>query len=377
MKSNLFLSGLISLFLIIMTGCDLDGPNYNKITVCPMGNSQSDSIEDEQFERIDSLPDGNILVYNDCGIMYEGDIKLNIEQWGNLKDSGNIFGEGVTEPHIDRTLNPVTNLPMKENRGLGVYPNGYNLWAMVRFVYDENLQLLHKERIKAALLAIQRNTNVRFYNATGLPTFDSTYGPIPYIRFKNIGKAYSSYSSVGKLGGEQIIGLCEEAFLTENIYKIEHEICHALGMMHEHCRNDRDPYVLIDTNNLTEKGKAQFVKQTAQYFTRGDYDYNSIMGYDTWLSDPELAIDPSRPVYTKRDGQPIYQGRELSDLDRKWLNYFYLPYVARSDTYLELDSRVYDGNNKLISESERLKLQAQLNNGKATPPADGHISNEF
>ena len=55
----------------------------------------------------------------------------------------------------------------------------------------------------------------------------------------------------------------------------------------------------------------------------------------------------------------------------------HLPYVARSDTYRELDKVVYDGNNKRLTEQERLQLQAQLNNGNPNPPANGRIENNF
>ena len=43
-------------------------------------------------------------------------------------------------------------------------------------------------------------------------------------------------------------------------------------------------------------------------------------------------------MYTKIDGSEIHQGTQLSDGDRAWLNYYYIPYIARSDTYAELDS---------------------------------------
>lgn len=82
-------------------------------------------------------------------------------------------------------------------------------------------------------------------------------------------------------------------------------------------------------------------------------------------------------MYTKKDGSSLTQGRTVSDLDRMWINYLYLPYVARSDTYRELDTVVYDGNNNKLTEQQRLQLQAQLNNGNPTPPSTGRIPNDF
>ena len=57
--------------------------------------------------------------------------------------------------------------------------------------------------------------------------------------------------------------------------------------------------------------------------------------------------------------------------------YFYLPYIARSDDYLELDSIVYNGNNERLSEEQRIRLQARLNYGNPTPPKNGRIKNDL
>lgn len=49
--------------------------------------------------------------------------------------------------------------------------------------------------------------------------------------------------------------------------------------------------------------------------------------------------------------------------------------IARSDVYRELDDVVYDGNNNVLTEAQRLELQAALNNGNPTPPSGGRIPN--
>lgn len=82
-----------------------------------------------------------------------------------------------------------------------------------------------------------------------------------------------------------------------------------------------------------------------------------------------------KPTMLKKDGSTFYQNNVLSDLDRAWLNHFYLPYIARSDVYRELDDVVYDGNNNVLTEAQRLELQAALNNGNPTPPSGGRIPN--
>ena len=46
-----------------------------------------------------------------------------------------------------------------------------------------------------------------------------------------------------------------------------------------------------------------------------------------------------------------------------------------TNVYRELDDVVYDGNNNVLTEAQRLELQAALNNGNPTPPSGGRIPN--
>ena len=314
------------------------------------------------------------------------DMILSPKQLKALDETGSIAGNITGELERNVSLNPVTNLPknyddLVQTRNMGIYPTPYNLWAMVRFVYDSNLTSTQRGYIKQALLELQSKTNLRFYNATGQPTRDPVYGiDYPYINFKSIGKSDVSYSYVGRIGGKQDVSLANFAFDNASLGNygvIIHEICHAVGMLHEQSRPDRDNYVTINWNNLTDSGKEQFEKQGSNYFYRGDYDYASVMGYGSFTTSISVVNDIFKPMYTKKDGSYLYQGNTVSDLDRMWINYLYLPYVARSDVYSELDTVVYDGNNRQLTEQERLQLQAQLNNGNPNPPAGGRIPNEF
>jgi len=351
------------------------------ICVMAIGCSVDDSDPNAYCEYFDTngvveLQNGDLVEYHNGKVLYQGDIELSSWQYDNLKETGDIFANDTLKPAYQGDVNPVTNLPT----GTSTHNVGVNnrslLWAMMRFTYDDNLSPYQRECIKAALLRIQSNTNVRFYNATGLPTHNDEYNiDYPYVNFKYKDDDVSS-SHVGVAGGKQDICLNDSAFVYGNTYVIEHEICHALGMYHEQSRPDRDNYVTINTSNLTDRGKANFVK-AKNYTTRGSYDFSSVMGYGSFTTSTSMVNDTSKPMYTKKDGSYIDQGKCLSDGDRMWLNYYYLPYVARSDSYLELDSVVYSAYNVKLSEKERLKLQAKLNGGKSTPPAGGRIKNDF
>lgn len=318
---------------------------------------------------------------------YGGDIKLSATQFKSLDENGSFFSKKPSYIGPDTTIHPVFNIPMTSGpnnqaipRAFSEYPTAYNMWAMVRFTYDPNLPAWLKSEIGSVLTQMQNESNVRFYNATGQPTVDPTYGfAYPYIDFYYVGNQDSSDSYVGRQGGMQKINLAD--FVQYDQAAIIHEICHALGMFHEAERPDRDTYVNLNTSNLKPSGAAQFTKITSNYYTLGSYDFSSVMGYESFTSGingvSSFVYDVTLPMYTKKDGTYISQGYDLSTLDKSWINTFYIPYIARSDVYAELAPTVYKQNGTVMTAQERLNLQAQLNNGNSTPPNCCRIPNTF
>lgn len=134
---------------------------------------------------------------------------------------------------------------------------------------------------------------------------------------------------------------------------------------------------LLDATGCPRQdSKVDYDKVSSNYYTIGRFDFNSIMLYGSY--NDAAAINKSKPIITKKDGTTFSgQRTKLSDLDRRFPNRFYLPYIARSDTYYELDTVMFDENNVRLSKEQILKIQAQLNHGKTTPPPNGRIKNIF
>lgn len=355
-----FLTAL-SAIALLFAGCSKDYVDADKNNPEP----QSEFI---------TLKSGAIVEKRGGDYIWAGDIVLSQEQFNTLEETGDIIGEAPTEPGPDLSVHPVTNIPKDaDTRALGVYPTPYNLWAMVRFTYGSNLSLYQCEEIADALEEIEELTNIRFYNATGQPTRDPYYGfDYPYIEFVSIGATGYSSSYVGRIGGRQPISLSIWTVKSS----IMHEICHAVGMLHEQQRPDRDSYVTINTSNLTAMGKSNFQKRTTDYYYVGAYDFNSLMGYDSFAGS-DFVYNTTIPMYTRKDGTYIYEGQTLSSNDRKWINSLYVPYIARSDVYSELPDRVYWSDNTIMTPAERFDYQAYLNNGNPYPPANGRIENNL
>lgn len=283
----------------------------------------------------------------------------------HLNSSNTFIDEKI--PSQGGVFEPIST---SSTRAYGPHPYQNRYWSMVRLklaiaATSQNNVLL-KSRVVQAINEIQSNTNVRFYNSINDPDTDPTYGfKYPNVHIQVSPDAKKGSSFVGLKGEEQYI------YLPINATKefIMRALVNAAGMYNEQQRNDRDTYVNIYTNNVAPENRFQFDKITSNFYSKGSFDIYSI----TLAGSTEFSNNGLVSI-SHKDNSIIYPNTALSDLDRGFLNYFYLPYIARTDTYRELASKVYDGNNYELSESERLNLQAQLNNGNPYPPTNGRIT---
>ncbi|KAK6169365.1 hypothetical protein SNE40_020433 [Patella caerulea] len=101
---------------------------------------------------------------------------------------------------------------------------------------------------------------------------------------------------------------------------VMHEINHALGMMHEQSRPDRDDYVTIVESNIQKGQELNFIKFKQLDELGQSYDYASLMHYGAHA----YAIDKSKPtIIPKQKGVRIGQRAHLSPIDIKEIQILY------------------------------------------------------
>lgn len=117
-------------------------------------------------------------------------------------------------------------------------------------------------RINRAIEHWEDETGIDFVHRTGQED---------YVVFKN-GSGCSSF--VGRQGGKQYIHLAVGC----STGSVIHEVGHAVGLIHEQSRNDRNSFVDILWDNIISDRRHNF-ERSPDTFDGGAYDFGSIMHY--------------------------------------------------------------------------------------------------
>lgn len=193
-------------------------------------------------------------------------------------------------------------------RGIRIPKMSVKKWPNKIVYYTYQSGFIPRESVNTAIEYIQRMTNLEFKMKAS-----TTEG---YIYFQNATSNISS--SIGYTGSKQNINLTSNTGSGVAL----HEICHTLGLMHEHCRSDRDNYITIKWDNIKESTKANFAIITSNYENEGNFDFNSVMMYGSMASS-NSAINATLPVLTKKDGTTVTPSRSLSSGDLAALKSLY------------------------------------------------------
>jgi len=329
-----------------------------------------------------TLKSGVVVEKSGSDYLLQGDILLTDDQFRLLDTEGilerpnennSTFHNQIQVAGISGT----SSIPRSQNKSVGVHPYENRMWAMVRYVVNPNLSWGARQSLSEALLEIEATTNIRFYNATGKPVYDSQYNfYYPYIEFFHatgttgwnkagnrsaVGRsdAIKNYRDHGRNDAGQWLSLQQDYFnfsVPKSI--VIHEVGHAIGLYHEHTRPDRDNFITVHQDRinrdlLDDVGiKANYEPIKGNYYMIGNLDFNSIMMYGAF----DFAKNKNIPVITLKGSEQTYSNNaeKLSTSDRAYINRFYLPYIARSDIYAELAPVVYDANNNVLTPNERL-----------------------
>lgn len=162
-----------------------------------------------------------------------------------------------------------------------------------------------------------RNALTTLDNATDITVRYTTTGD----RVKLTNKEDGCYAVPGRSSKQpQILNLADGCVVSGTII---HEFGHALGLMHEHQRTDRDSFIVINTSNLTSKGLDN-MRPKIDHESRTTYDYASIMHYPRTTSDSTFVKSTAEPIltivgsYTGMVGGSVLTSRDIQAINARY-----------------------------------------------------------
>ena len=156
------------------------------------------------------------------------------------------------------------------------------LWPNRTIPYVIDAQLGCDDEAEAAIAHWNSRTSIRFVART-----EET----DYVLLQRL--PGFALSDVGRRGGEQKVSLGDSC----SAGIIIHELGHAVGLWHEHCRDDRDQWLSVDWTNVQDGCEDNFKQRwidgaAAATDDVGAYDLGSIMHYPVGC----FAIDTRYPT---------------------------------------------------------------------------------
>jgi len=266
----------VVLLLVVMTTC---------LAVKPPANWQ-DNLKGVKEEEV-----------GEKNVIFEGDMIMRRDDVKQAVNDGKIIKKKTS---TDDVATGAATAPLAWRWKDGVVP------------YEIEKNLAHQDRVKAAMDEWSAKTCIKFRQKK-----DSDRN---YVTFKS-SKWGRCASYIGCTGGQQFIYL---GFGCRKKGIIIHEIGHALGFYHEQSRPDRDQYITINWENISEKLRHNFKKynrgRTSDMGTK--YDYDSIMHYG------KKAFLKNKVFFWKttinvKGSHKIGQRERVSELDAKEMNLYY------------------------------------------------------
>lgn len=215
--------------------------------------------------------------------------------------------------------------PELNRAGLYSLPSFY--WPSGVVYYSYNASVTDTTYFRQAMNNISNSTSIVFK-----PRGNN------YPRYVEFVMSTGNNSEVGMQQGGQIINI-----VSNNATTITHEILHALGFFHEQCRSDRDNYIIINWSNIRPEKAHNFQKKTQGIYDVYPFDYNSIMIYDSRITDPTFVYDTSINTMTKLDGTGFYSSSQMTTNDIASVAAIYGPPFHRLEKHESIVYESYSG----------------------------------
>jgi hypothetical protein len=152
--------------------------------------------------------------------------------------------------------------------------------GVLYYQFDAGVAATRRQQFREAAAAWASVAPLTFVESTG-------NGNWVQVRASSVNSSY-----IGMVGGSQEMNIAN----WNSKFTIAHEIGHALGQIHEHCRGDRNTYVRILLSNIdpADQGNFEIRNSSAVY---GAYDFDSVMHYirNAFSTNGQNTIEPTAP----------------------------------------------------------------------------------
>jgi len=214
-----------------------------------------------------------------------------------------------------------------QTRGLG-QAGALERWpdGIVPFQFGSEVTQIQRDRALEAIAHWNKRTTIKLVSRTS----ENSEQYKDYINFES---SNGCASWVGRTGGEQAVWLADSC----TVGSIIHESGHAIGLFHEHTRPDRDNFVTVNLNNVTDGKELNFEIIDVGADTFSEYDYGSIMHYGEFFFSRNGDASISVP-----DGVIVGQRDALSPMDAQSVDEMYA-----TDLHLGVSTSDRDGNVQL------------------------------
>ena len=179
-------------------------------------------------------------------------------------------GRAITQGDVD--VGPAAAVPRTPDAArraamsLGLAPDGgMQPWPEGRVPYVVDPSLPSPQRVAAAVAHVEQAMG-------GLVDFVPRTTETAYVR---VVPSTGCSSSIGRIGTVQYVRLSTACGTGSTV----HELLHALGLIHEHARCNRDAYVRVEQANVQLVQTSNFGKVCTGLLEVDTYDEGSIMHY--------------------------------------------------------------------------------------------------